>query len=328
MRAVHVRQLQERIGELALRCRRFFREHVQGDTQVALLHRALERVVVDDLAARRVDEEGTGLHPGEHVGAHQLARAVVERQMHAQHVADLGDFLRAVADLGEGLHRIAGRRPQAHQQRHVDRQARPVDLDADLAPDGDVHAKRLGATRHLLADVAEAEQAERAAVQAARLRVLLLVPVAGAQIRDVVGDAAVEREDEAEGELGHGHRVLAGAVGHVDAARGGRRHVDVVVAGAGAHDEREPPGVEHRLGHLGRAHDEHVRLGGPERLDERRVLQVGLVVDRAAEGLQAVESALLELVGDEHLHMNDLVTSDESTGRPEAWVRTTWTSAA
>ena len=47
-------------------------------------------------------------------------------------------------------------------------------------------------------------------------------------------------------ELGDRDRVLARAVGHVDAARRRRRHVDRVVAGAGAHDERQPSGVEHR----------------------------------------------------------------------------------
>ena len=53
------------------------------------------------------------------------------------------------------------------------------------------------------------------------------------------------------GELGDRDGVLAGAVRHVDAARRCGRDVDGVVAGAGAHDQRQPAGVEHRRGHLG-----------------------------------------------------------------------------
>ena len=97
----------------------------------------------------------------------------------------------------------------------------------------------------------------RLAAQAARLRELLLVPLAGAELGDVVGDAAIEREDQRERQLGNGDRVLARTVGHVDAALGGRGHVDRVVAGAGANDERQPAGIEHRRRDAGAAHDEH-----------------------------------------------------------------------
>ena len=69
---------------------------------------------------------------------------------------------------------------------------------------------------------------------------------AGAQVGDVVGHAAIERQQQRERELGDGNRVLARAVRHVDAALGRGRDVDGVVAGAGAHDERQRPGLEHR----------------------------------------------------------------------------------
>jgi hypothetical protein len=66
------------------------------------------------------------------------------------------------------------------------------------------------AADHLPADAPDAEQAQRAAVEPFRLRIRLLVPGARAQLRHVVGDAAIEREDEREGELRHRDGVLPG----------------------------------------------------------------------------------------------------------------------
>ena len=67
-------------------------------------------------------------------------------------------------------------------------------------------------------------------------------------------------EEEPEGELGDGRRVLAGAVGDEDAALRRARHVDRVVARAGADDEFElGVGVEIGGGDLRRADDEHLR---------------------------------------------------------------------
>jgi hypothetical protein len=128
------------------------------------------------------------------------------------------------------------------------------------APDEDRHAERLGAARHFLADAAEAEQTQRAAVQTLRLRVLLLVPLSRAQFRDVIRNTPVEREHEAEGQLRHGNGVLPGTVGHVDSAFRCARHIDRVHACAGTNDERQVAGIEHRLGDLGRSHDEYLGL--------------------------------------------------------------------
>ena len=169
-------------------------------------------------------------------------------------------------------------------------------------PDHEVASEGLGTARQLLGDAAEAEQPERRAVQPARLRVLLLVPASGPQVGDVVRDPPVEREDQAERELGHGDRVPAGAVRDVDAAsrRGG--DVDRVVAGAGADDEREAPGVHDRLGDLGRPDDQHRRLRLAECGGERRVLERRVVDDVAADGGEAVEARSFELVRDEDSH--------------------------
>ena len=113
-------------------------------------------------------------------------------------------------------------------------------------PDDEVHAERLRPACQLLGDVAEAEQPEGPAVEAPRLRELLLVPAAGPQLGDVVGDPTVEGEDQPEGELGDRDRVLARAVRDVDPAGRGGGDIDRVVAGAGADDEGEVAAVHHR----------------------------------------------------------------------------------
>ena len=84
--------------------------------------------------------------------------------------------------------------------------------------------------RDLAPDGAEPGDAERLAVQPLGLAVLLPLPLAGAQRRDRVRDAAVERDDQPEDELGDRRRVLARAVGDVDAALARGAHVDRVEA--------------------------------------------------------------------------------------------------
>src|SRR5204862_8227472 len=51
------------------------------------------------------------------------------------------------------------------------------------------------------------------------------------------------------------------------------------------------------------AHDEHVGAARRDRLRERLVLQIRLVDDIAAGRLQSLDAALLELVGDQDLHI-------------------------
>ena len=94
-----------------------------------------------------------------------------------------------------------------------------------------------------LPDRAGADDAERAPEQAVGLAVLLLVPRAGAQIAHLIGDAPIEREQQRHRQLGDGDRVLARAIGDVDAVRRGRLDVDGVDARAGAHDQRQRLGA-------------------------------------------------------------------------------------
>ena len=74
MRAVDVLQRDDRIRELAGRGRRLRREHVEADANVALANRPRERRVVDDFAARGVDEVGARLQPVEHRGVDEPLR--------------------------------------------------------------------------------------------------------------------------------------------------------------------------------------------------------------------------------------------------------------
>ena len=60
-----------------------------------------------------------------------------------------------------------------------------------------------------------------------------------AQVGDVVGDAAVDREQQTKRQLGYGDRVLARAIRDANAARCRGLDVDRVHAGAGADDELE-----------------------------------------------------------------------------------------
>jgi hypothetical protein len=154
---------------------------------------------------------------------------------------------------------------------------------------------RLG---HFLADVAVAEEPDGPSEQPARFRELFLVPLAGAQFRDVVRNAAVEGEQQREREFGDGNRVLAGTVRHVDAARRSRGDVDGVVARTRAHHERQRTAFEHRRRDRSAAHHQDVRRGLANRGGERLVFQIRLVQDFAAGGLQTVDPRLFELVGD------------------------------
>jgi hypothetical protein len=206
--------------------------------------------------------------------------------VHAQHVATVGNFL--------------GRARQRHRHRLVVHAFRSACEPA--APDHDRHAERVSTFRHFLADVAVTEQAEGAAEHAAGPGIFLLVPASGAELGDVVGHAAIERQQQRERQLRDRDGVLAGAVRHVDAAFGCRRDVDGVVAGARSHDQRERTGLEHRRGHCRAAHDQDIRGRFPYRLRQPIVFQVGLIDDVTAGSLEAVDAAFFEFVCNQDFH--------------------------
>jgi hypothetical protein len=268
-----------------------------------------ERLVVEHVGPRRVDHVGAGLQPIEHVRVDEVLRERAGRHVDGEDVALLRDLGRSLRHRDPLFDERGSARPELQQQRQVHGNGVAVDRHADLAPNREVHAEGHGSLGDLLPDLAEPEDAERRPVEPPGLRVLLLVPLPGAQLDGIVRDAPVERRHQPEGQLRDRDRVLARAVRHVDAPPRRRLHVDRVVAGAGAHDEREPARIEHRLGDHGRPDDEHLGLRPGEGLDERRVLQVGLEGDLAPRSLQPIDPALLELVGDEDFHDVHLLPS-------------------
>ena len=111
----------------------------------------------------------------------------------------------------------------------------------------DAHAEGAGADRDELADAAEAEHAERLALDlgAAELAALpLAAGEAGVRLRDVAG----EREHQRDRVLGGGDRVGLRRVGDDDPALGGGGDVDVVHAHAGAADDPQVVGAVDHLG--------------------------------------------------------------------------------
>ena len=81
-RAEEIRHVEQRIG-----VGRLDREHVEGGAgDMAALQPRLERGLVDDAAARAVDQHRAGLHLVEHLGRVHADGGGVARQMDGQHV--------------------------------------------------------------------------------------------------------------------------------------------------------------------------------------------------------------------------------------------------
>ena len=177
----------------------------------------LQRRLVDQLAARRVDDPDARLHPRKAVVVEEMLRLGRRRQMERQEV-------------GGRAHLVERQQLDAHALGDLARDERIVGDDA--------HAERAGALRHLLADAPEAGDAERLAAQLGAEKPLLL-PLAVLHRPIGGGNAARERQHQGAGVLGDADAVRARRVDDEDAARAGRGDVDVVHAGAGAGDDAE-----------------------------------------------------------------------------------------
>jgi len=166
-----------------------------------------------------------------------------------------------------------------------------------------VHVEREGALRDFHADAAQADDAQRAALQSAGLAELLLVPLVGAQLGHVVRDPAIQVDHVPHDQLGDRDGVHAGAVGDLDAALLSGGDIDRVVAGAGAdHDLELLAGLERVGVDLRRADDQHGGVELRDALGEGRVLEVRRTGDLGGDLLQLGDSESFELVGDEDFH--------------------------
>ncbi len=130
----------------------------------------------------------------------------------------------------------------------------------------DGHAERASAFGHREPDLAEPDDPHDLPEHTVRLPVRGLVPRAGPQIRDVVGDPPVDRQEEPHRELGDGDRVATGDVRDVDPDLGRGLDVDRVGARAGSHDQLQRVGRLHGLGcHFRAADDERLEPPDPAR---------------------------------------------------------------
>ena len=232
-----LRQLGERpvLGRLLL-------EHVQaGALDDAAVDGAAERGLVDELAARRVDEPQARFADGE--------PGVVE------HVAGFGRERQVQRD-------VVGGRAQ-----RVERQQLDAEPGGDFGRDirivrDDSHAEGPRAQRHLVADSPQARDAERLPAELVPEEALLL-PAALLHRSIGGGHQARQRQHERQRVLRDADAVGPGRVDDEDAARAGGRDIDVVHAGAGAgHNPQlrrgfEQPGVDLRRA----ANDQRVGVG-------------------------------------------------------------------
>ena len=258
---------------------RLAREDVERrPADLARVERRLQCGVVDERAARDVEDPHAVLHLRERLGVEPALGLGRLRQVH-------GD------EVGLGVHVIA-------RLRLVDAHL-AVALGADERIERDhAHAEPLGAVRHELADAAEAEDPERLLVQldAGELRAL---PLARGERHVRLRHVAREREQQRHRVLGGGHDVGLRGVGDDDPALGRRRHVDVVDADPGAPDRTEVrPPVDEVLGELRRRADEDAVVLA-DALGELLVAPVDAEVDVEVLA-QERDAGVADLLLDEH----------------------------
>ena len=225
--------------------------HVErGALDAAAVERIQQRRLVDDAAARAVDDVGRRLHQGQLRRTDQVARVVLQRAMHGHEVgarqggAEVGHRLAAHGlDLSRRIGRIDA---QALEPQRVQRLRQPAadapEPDDEHRPSGNVHGDELRPAAPVVA--------------LAHGAVELVQPLG-------------QRVHHGDGVLHHRRRIGEADGGHDHAPLGRRRHVDVVEADAVARDDLE---VGRRLHHgardLGEAHAD--RLGARQEVGPRR----------------------------------------------------------
>ena len=183
---------------------RFLVEDIEGRPGDApVLQYVDQGGLVDDGAARGVDEVRRRLHQRELGRADDADRALPQRQVDGDDVGAAEEIM-----LSDPL--------DAELRRPFRRQV--------LAPGDDVHGERLGDGGHLGADVPEADEAKGLVRKRAAKGV---VPAPGAKGRVLLRDVAKQRQDQAPGQLAGGGAEFPGA-GDDDASL--QRRIDVDLA--------------------------------------------------------------------------------------------------
>ena len=192
----------------------------------------------------------------------------------------------------------------------------------ELVEGDDVHLEALGAPRDELADPAEADHAERLAVELGALEPRPL-PGPADQRRLRLGDVAAERQHQRQGVLGGGDRVRFGRVGDDDPAPGRGGDVDVVDPGAGAADDLEIVGAADQVLVQLRRRADQDRVVGADRLAQLLVGHLEPEVDVEALA-QQIDPRVGDLLLDQDLHR---VTSSTFSITQSMHAVRAWTSA-
>ena len=256
------------------------REHVEGGARhLARLERLVQVRLLDQPAARAIDDAHARLHATDRLGIDDAPRRVGEwdvkgdeigpaEQLVERHLLDMkrrGPFGREVGIVGDHLHAQA-ERPLGHESADV----AAADYRQGLAGELDSHEARF-------------------------------LPLARLGRAVCGGNLAGEGEEEGDGVLGRGDGVAVGRVHHHDAAGRRRLDIDIVDPDAGApHDPERPGPLEERRRHLGgRAHGE--ALVAADDGGERRRVEARAHLGRDAPRLEHAARGHAHLVGDQYL---------------------------
>jgi hypothetical protein len=267
--------------------RRLLREYVERRAgEAALLQGGEQRLLVDQAAARAVDEERAPFHRPELGAAQQGPGGRPEGDVERQHI-------RVPQHLRPG--------------RQVDAEpVRPLLRDIGIARH-DPHAEAERAPRHLGADLPQADDAQGLAGQL-RADEPVAPPLAGAERSLGLGDVADERQQHGQRVLGGGRRAPLGRVQDEDPAPRRRVDVDVVDARPGPRDHAQPARLaQGRGGHPRPAPDDD-RIGLGER-GAQVVLRESVPQDDIPGGAQPCQALLGQPVGDENARPHHRITA-------------------
>ncbi len=163
------------------------------------------RAGIDQLAPGAIDEKSVGPHPRDHRGIDQIAGFLGQEKVERHHIGRLEDLPGGV----EPPH------PMGFGEIPV-----PIRIVADNG-----HSECPGAHRHLLADPAQTENADRLAHQ---LVAGLPLPLAAARRGRRLREPLAQAEHQTEGVFGHGRMVDAGSEQHRNPLRRSMIHIDLV----------------------------------------------------------------------------------------------------
>ena len=254
---------------------RLRREHVQRRAgHLARADGGLERLLVDELAAGRVDDPHAVSHPREGVGVEHAARLRVERKMQRHDVGLREDVVERACRLDAEL---------------------PEALGRDEGVEGDdAHPEAERPARDLAPDPPETEHAERLAGELDPGEALP-IPGSRGQRGVCLRHVPREREQERDGMLGRGVDRRLRSVRDEDSAPCRRVDVDVVDPHAGTADHLEPTGSldERRVDRGLRADDDRLEVS-----DDLGEVGVG-VLDDVEAASQKLETGLCDRLADE-----------------------------